>query len=176
MGALLSCQRGGASPEAEFAKVSLFFVHGNLQQCKEQSARDVERFRRSNPEWARKFQVLQAKAAAWIGSYRDVLKILDSGKPASDPETLISELSIRGVANAYIYNFAEAERLLGQAADLCKSKVAASCGEMLLSRGLLASQQKKYADATSCYESSLKFARLHQDTFLESWALLNLGD
>jgi len=176
VGALLSCQRGGASPEAEFAKVSLFFVHGNLQQCKEQSARDVERFRRSNPEWARKFQVLQAKAAAWIGSYRDVLKILDSGKPASDPETLISELSIRGVANAYIYNFAEAERLLGQAVDLCKSKVAASCGEMLLSRGLLASQQKKYADATSCYESSLKFARLHQDTFLESWALLNLGD
>src|SRR6478736_7019797 len=36
VGALLSCQRGGASPEAEFAKVSLFFVHGNLQQCKEQ--------------------------------------------------------------------------------------------------------------------------------------------
>ena len=176
MGALLSCQHSGASPEAEFAKINLSFLQGDLPQCQEQSARDVERFQRSNPGWARKFQVLQAKAAAWSGSYRDSLKILDSGMPASDPETLISELSLRGVANAYIYNFQEAERLLGQAAELCESNLMPSCGEMLLSRGLLASQQKKYADATSFYQQSLEFARAHRDAFLESTALLNLGD
>lgn len=126
--------------------------------------------------WARKFQVLEAKAAAWSGSYRDVLKILDSGTPASDPETLISELSLRGVANAYIYNFPEAERILGQAAELCESNLMPSCGEMLLSRGLLASQERKSTNAASFYRQSLEFARAHHDAFLEADALLNLGD
>jgi CHAT domain-containing protein/Tfp pilus assembly protein PilF len=176
VGALLSCQRSGASPQVEFAKVNLSFIHGNLQQSQESAARDAKRFERSNREWARKFQVLQAKAAAWSGSYREVLKILDSGPPASDPETLISELSLRGVANAYTYNFAQAEGFIAKAAELCQSKQLPSCGEMMLSRGLLASQQKQYADAISWYESSLEVARLHEDPFLESWALLNLGD
>jgi len=175
VGALLSCQRGAASPETEFAKLNLSFVRGNLQQTQEESRRDVERFQRSSPEWARKFQVLEGKAAAWRGSYPDVLKILESGKPSSDPETLVSELSLSGIANAYIYKFPEAERLLEQAAALCESKRAESCGEMLLSRGLLASQQKKNKEATSFYEQALDFARAHQNAFLESWALLNLG-
>jgi CHAT domain-containing protein len=173
---LLSCQPGSTSPEAEFAAVSLSFVQGNLHQSQAQAARDVERFRRSNPEWALKFQVLEARSALWRGLYPDVLSILQSNPPPStETETLILALSFRGVANAYTYNFQEAERLLGQASEFCDSHRAASCGELLQARGLMASQQKKSSEADSLYQEALEFARAHHDAFLESSALLNLG-
>ena len=175
-GVLLSCQRGSTSPEAEFAAVNRSFVQGNLQQSQTQAARDVERFRRSNPEWARKFQVLEARSALWRGLYPDVLSILESNlAPPTETETLILALSFRGVANAYTYNFQEAERLLGQASEFCGSHRAASCGELLQARGLMASQQKRSMEADNLYQEALEFARAHHDVFLESSALLNLG-
>ena len=173
---LLSCQRGVTSPETEFSAVTLSFVQGNLQQSQAQAARDVERFRLSHPEWARKFQVLEAKSALWRGLYPDVLSILGSNlSPSKEPETLILELSFRGIANAYTYNFQEAERLLGQASQLCDFHRGPGCGELLQARGLMASQQKKSKEADSLYEEALEFARAHHDVFLESSALLNLG-
>ena len=176
MAALLSCQQRSASPEGELANINLSFVHGYLQQSQQAAARNVQRFR-SEPEWSRKFQVLQAKAALWRGLYPDVLKILNSSEsPSLQPETRVAELSLRGVANAYIHNFPEAETLLAQAGNLCKDDTIASCGELIQSRGLLASQEKKSALATEYYRQALQFARSHHDNYLESSALLNLGD
>src|SRR5215467_13396296 len=95
-GALPSCQQGSASPEAQFSKANLSFVHGNLQQSQEEAASGVGRFGQSNPDWASRFRILEARAVLWRGMYPDALRILDSsGSPSKQSETLIAELSLR---------------------------------------------------------------------------------
>lgn len=173
--ALLSCTQN-TSAETEFARVNLSFIHGYLQQSQLDAAQDVERFRNSQPEWSRKFRVLEARIALWRGLYPDALKILESGgSPTNQADTHIAELSLRGVANAYIHNFSDAESLLGQAVNLCEIQTSPSCGELLQARGLLASQEKKSSLAASLYQEALRFAQAHHENFLESSALLNLG-
>ncbi len=108
--------------------------------------------------------------------YPDALRILDpNDSPSKQPQTLIAQLSLRGIANAHIHNFPEAEHLLSQGTELCAQQAGESCGELLQARGLLASQQGKSASAADLYQQALAFARSHQDSYLESSALLNLA-
>jgi CHAT domain-containing protein len=173
VGALLSCSRGRA-PDSELADANREFSQGDLERSQQDAQRGYQRFR-TQPEWAWKFRVLEARAALWRGMHPDVLRILDTPGPSDQPDILISQLSLRGVATAYIHNFPEAERLLNQATELCAQQAAAGCGELLQSRGLLASQQGKSSSAENFYQQALAFARSHQDSFLESSALLNLA-
>lgn len=108
--------------------------------------------------------------------YPDALRILGhDGSHSEQPETLIAQLSLRGIANAYAHNFPEAEHVLSQATELCAKQEGESCGELLQARGFLASQQGNSASAVDLYQQALAFARSHQDSYLESSALLNLA-
>lgn len=173
LGALLSCSRGRA-PDSEFADANREFIQGDLERSQQDAQRGSQLFRRQ-PEWAWKFRILEAKAALWRGMHADVLRTLATPVPSDQSDILISALSLRGVANAYIHNFPEAERLLSQATQLCTHQAGSSCGELLQARGLLASQEGKSAFAEDLYQQALTFARGHQDVFLESSALLNLA-
>ena len=173
LGALVSCSNGRA-PDFEFADANREFIHGNLEKSQQDAHRGYQRFR-ERPEWAWKFRVLEARAALWRGMHPDVLRILDTPAPSDQPNILISEISLLGIANAYIHNFPEAERLLLQATELCAQQFGASCGELLQARGLLASQQGNSSSAADLYQQALVSARSHGDLFLESSALLNLA-
>lgn len=173
MGALLSCSHSGAL-DADFADANREFIQGDLEKSQQDAKLGQQRFR-GQPERAWKFRILEGRAAAWRGMYPDVLKILETPGPSNQPDLLISYLSLRAVASAYTHNFPESERLLTQATELCTAQAAASCGELLQSRGLLASQQGRSDSAEDFYQQALAFAHLHQDSFLESSALLNLG-
>src|SRR5215467_736334 len=173
LGALVSCSNGRA-PDFEFADANREFIHGKLEKSQQDAHRGYQRFR-ERPEWAWKFRVLEARAALWRGMHPDVLRILDTPAPSDQPNILISEISLLGIANAYIHNFPEAERLLLQATELCAQQFGASCGELLQARGLLASQQGNSSSAADLYQQALVSARSHGDLFLESSALLNLA-
>jgi len=173
VGALLSCSRGRA-PDSDLAKANSEFLQGDLEKSQQDAQRGYQRYRRQ-PEWAWKFRVLEARAALWRGMHPDVLRILDTAVPSVQSEILISQLSLRGIANAYTHNFPEAERLLNEATQLCADQRSASCGELVQGRGLLASQQGESATAEDFYQQALAFGRSHQDSFLESSALLNLA-
>lgn len=111
----------------------------------------------------------------WRGLFQDTLTILSPPPPPAQPEIDIPVLALVAVANAHLRHFAEAEHALTEATRLCEGSSSSSCGDVLQARGLLASEQDQTVAATQLYLLAQSFARSHQDRFLESTALLNLG-
>jgi CHAT domain-containing protein len=158
-----------------FQRAEQAFLHGELQDSQSGCERAYEMFRKTDPSWAKKFKVLEAKAAMWRGLYKDVLKLLQEPAPSDPPEIAVPTLTLLGIAHLNSHNFSEAERLFAVADQLCTSTSHDECGYLLQAHGLLASQQNQSATAERFYESSLAFARSRGDRFLETNALLNLG-
>jgi|HubBroStandDraft_6_1064221.scaffolds.fasta_scaffold07929_4 CHAT domain-containing protein len=172
-----SCFSCGGSPEAIFDHANQAYQRGELKQSRQEAGRAYQRFRTSNPDWAWKFRILEAKAALSTDPPEDVLKLLKSEPPPfNQPDLAIPVLTQIGIANIYSRNFTDGERSLNQAQKLCDTYAAPSCGEVLQARALLASQQTDSASAEQLYQGSLSFARTHGDRFLEATSLLNLGN
>ena len=159
-----------------FDRANQAYQHGDLKQSRQEAGRAYARFRISKPEWAWRFRILEAKAALSTDPPEDVLKLLKSEPLPSQPYLAIPVLTQIGVANVYERNFAEGQRSLDEAQQLCDSYAAPSCGDVLQARALLASQRTDSASAEQLYQQSFLFARSRGDTFLEATSLLNLGD
>ena len=151
-------------------------MHGDLKKSQDEADREYQRLRITNPEWAWKFRILEAKAALWRGMYEDVLELLES-QPArpNRPDLTIPVLALEAIANARLHQFAEAEGRIKEADRLCRAWPDASCGEVIQARGLIANEQGQLVHARQWFELSLAFSRTHADRFLESTSLLNLG-
>ncbi len=171
----LAC-RHRDSPQVAFEKTYTIFLHGHLQQSQEQAAREYEIVRESSPEWAWKFRLLEAKSLLWRGNYTEMLALFNAPpERPDDKELLIELLALRGAAHARLHEFQEADENLGEAAQLCQATPASTCGDVLVSRGVLSTQQGQTASAKDFFEQSLQFARARNERFLEIGALLNLG-
>jgi CHAT domain-containing protein/tetratricopeptide (TPR) repeat protein len=171
----LACSRRD-SPQVAFDRVYKTFLHGDLKQSQAEADQECERFQDSNPEWAWKFRILEAKSLLWRGMFADVLTLLDS--PPNQPagkESLIEMLALEGAANARLHKFAEAEEKLGRAKEMCQVSSEVTCGDIIGAHGVLAVQHGQIETAKQFFEQSLQFSRAHNDHFLEATALLNLG-
>ena len=164
------------SPQVAFEHAYKTFLQGNLEQSQEDAGREYRRLRDSNPEWAWKFRILEAKSVLWRGMYPLVLAILDSpsARP-TDKNSLIEILALGGVADARLHRFPEAEEKLQQATQICQVSSEAACGDVIRARGVLAVQHGQIEAAKQFFAQSLEFARSHHDHLLEVTALLNLG-
>jgi CHAT domain-containing protein len=174
---VLPCGGCRTSPHLTYEHASGAFLHGELKRSQDEAERGYQRFRNSNPEWAWKFRILEARAALWRGLYEEVLKLL-STPPASpyQPDLAIPTLTLVSVADIYLHDFPKAESELEKATTLCEASTIASCGDVLQARGFLASEQGRSASAEQMYGLSLRFARAQGDRYLESTSLLNLGN
>jgi len=154
------------------------FVRGDLKQCQDEADRQYRLYQPSSPTWAGRFRALEAEAALWRGMYDEVLKLLaPPAESHSHPDTAILMLTLKGVADAHLNRFDQAEQSLQEAERLCSLALDASCGGVVSrARGVLALQRRRLPEARRYFEHSLSFARLHGDRFLEATALLNLGD
>ena len=172
---MLSCGRVGESPQLAFQHANQAFISGELQRSKDEAKKGFEEFGPSDSAWAWKFRILQAKAALWQGLFGEVLTLFKSKTQPSQPELAIPMLTVLGVANVHLQQFSAAEGALNEAVRICDSAAHPECGDVLQARGLLASEQGDSASAEKLFDLSLSFARLNNDSFLESNALLNLG-
>lgn len=171
----LACQRQ-VSPQSAFEHAELLFRHGDLEACQREARLRHDEFERSQPKWARKFRILEAKAALWRGQYEEARKLAQSASlPSDEPDLAVPILTIVGVADIRTRDFPGAERALNDASRLCDVHPGTGCGELLQAQGLLASERLDSISAEHYYQLSLSFARAHGDAFLESGALLNLG-
>ena len=176
LAALISCSRHAeVTPHVAYENANLLFIGGELEKTKTEARRRVDEFQYSNPDWAWKFRILEAKAALWQGLFRDVLSLLQQPSPIAKPDLAIPTLTLLGVAHAHLQQYPDAERSLRQATDLCAKYPDPACGDVLQARGLLASEQGNSTSAEELYRFTLSFARVHHDQFLESTASLNLG-
>ena len=152
------------------------FLHGHLEKSQRESDQGFRRFRDSNPDWASKFQLLEAEAMVWRGMYEEALRILSvQGLVEKGHEEDVQKLVLEGVAFARLHQFSTATQRLTEAERLCISSIYATCGGVPRARGALAMEQGQFAEAHRFYLESLQFARKYQDRWLEATALLNLG-
>lgn len=151
-------------------------MHGNLTQSQAESEREYQRLRASDPAWAWRFRILEAKAALWRGMYEEVLHLL-ALQPAPPHGTGLkaSILTLEAIANARLHRFPEAEARIEEAEQACTSGADPGCGEVLQARGLMFNEHGQLGQARKAFERSLSFARARTDRFLESTSLLNLG-
>ena len=159
-----------------FDRATRDFLRGDLEQSQNEASREYQQFASSNSQWVWKFLILDAKAKLAQGHFEDVVKLIGSRALPSDlPDVALSALTLAGIANVRLHNFPEAERLLNDADKYCNVNPSEGCGDLLQARGLLASEQNESSSAENLYERALVFARSHNDSYLESTALLNLG-
>ena len=166
----------GISAQAAYDRAHMLFLHGALKESQSESEQGYKRYLRSNPEWAAKFQLLQARAMVGRGMDDDALRVL-SVQPTvlNTREEIIEKFTLEGVAFAYLHQFALASQRLDEAQDLCAAAYSAACDGVPIRRGILANRRGQPAEAGQFFLEGLHLARAHHDPWQETTALLNLG-
>jgi CHAT domain-containing protein/Tfp pilus assembly protein PilF len=120
---------------------------------------------------------LKAEVLMRQGKYEDSLSLLDEEPPSSfaQSQTAVWRDLTRGSSLTYLERFPLAAQAFERAQVTINSRQPDLMGELLLRQGTLASMQWHMDDAVTTYRSSLKFAREHNDSFLEASALGSLG-
>jgi CHAT domain-containing protein len=162
--------------QAEYDHAQQLFVHGSLETSQQEAELGYLRFQHHQPDWASKFQLLEAEVLLRRGMNEEALRILKAWPSRStDTDDVIRERTLEGSALTHLQRFPEANERLSQAEDLCSSGTYDACGALLRARGALAMAHGQLATAQQLFEDSLSFARAHQDRLLESSAFLNMG-
>ena len=164
------------SAQAAYDHAVLIFQQGYLAKGQQEAGLGAWQFQVSAPDWAAKFQLLQAETMSRRGMYNDTLRLLAGFHcDSSQPEEAVRKLAIEADALTRQQQLSDASQRLTQAEKLCKSAAYASCGNVLRSRGHLAVRLGQLTAARQYYLESLLFARVHQDRWAEVGALNNLG-
>jgi CHAT domain-containing protein len=172
----MCCDRLG-SPQEDFDHAYKRLVRGELVQCRGEASRGFSRFRNSNPQWALRFRILEARAALEQGQFLEALQLVADPLPGSEePEFAVSIIAIAAVARIRMHSLPEGDQAFDRALDLCSASELPSCGDLFQAAGIVAGERSESSSAQKLYARSLLFARTHGDSFLESSSLLNLGN
>jgi len=164
------------SAQAAYDRAWKLFQHGRLADSQREAAQGYEEFQFSDPEWASKFQLLEAESMLFRGAYAEALRVLAGCHlPANDPEITIRKLSIEAVALTRQQQSPTADLRLTQAEGLCRAQDHPSCGEVLRARAILAGKRGQIALAHKYFVDCYSFAQAHHDRSLLASAALNLG-
>jgi CHAT domain-containing protein len=167
---------GPKIPEDVYAHASQLLAQGHLAESQKEGEEGYRRFLGSNPEWASKFELLEARVMIARGLNEEALRVL-SLQPSviNTTEGTIEKLKLEGTALTLMGQIPLANQRLKTADDLCVNATFAACGNSLAVRGIQAGKQGKVTEARQLLLQSLSIARTHQDRMLESFALGNLG-
>lgn len=152
------------------------FLRGYLDQSQQAAEQGYRASFESDPDWAAKFQLLEAQAMEWRGLHADARRLLAAPVTGSvAPQAQIQRMSVEAAALIRLHDFADAEHLLSSADNLCNRNAQSACGDVLRAHGLLALEQGRFADANSFFLASLQAARASADRSLEAASLVNIG-
>jgi CHAT domain-containing protein len=166
----------GATAEAQFNNAQLLLVRGQLEKCQWQAEQGYLQNRTRRPEWAAKFQLLEAQVLERRGMPDEALNLLhEFHSPTDDQQDEIRKLVLESVALTRQQQLSSADQKLSQAEHLCKGLINVACGEMMRSRGDLAATLDKLPDARIAYLGALDIARALHDRYLEATVTLDLG-
>jgi CHAT domain-containing protein len=162
--------------QAEYNYVRRSFLRGQLQDSQHQAEEDYLGFRSRNPEWASKFQLLEAEIMVRRGLYDDAIALLSSfHASANDQEDTIQQLTLESLALEHQQQVPQAKQKIVEAEALCRDAGYSACGNVLRARGVLAVSEGNLVEARQLLLETLAFAQAHQDRFLEASAALDLG-
>jgi CHAT domain-containing protein len=162
--------------QAVYDRVQRSFQQGQLEDSQQEADRWYRGFRARDPEWASKFQLLEAQVMARRGLYDDALQLLADFHPGhNNPDETIEQLAVEAFALTRQQQESQAQQIISRAEQLCRRKVYPACGDVLTSHGILADSQGNLALARELFLETLSFAQAHRNKFLEATAALDLG-
>ncbi len=88
----------GNSAQANYDHARSLFERGFLAMSQEESASKFQLYRDSNPNWASRFQLLEANSMLLRGMYEDALRVLSSYSDSNASNDAVEELAIEAVA------------------------------------------------------------------------------
>src|SRR5215471_1791973 len=160
--------------EATYQHARQTFIHGDLKTSQAEAQAGYRRFA-SNPQWAWKFQTLEAQSLLWQGNYPEVVKLLESSlNESTPPEAVVVILTLRGIAHGRQHELTAARSELEEAKNRCV-QIGSGCGEVYQGLGLFALGQNQFSEAGASFEQALFIAKQTADRFLESNSLLNIA-
>jgi len=166
---------------AEYRHAERIFIAGYLESAQLEAERDYWRAVTTSPGWARKFQILRAKAMEWAGSDEESFKLLEASPPSDAESPLdridddIEQTALEAIALTHLGHFQEADNKLRNADLLCSENASLVCGGVISAHGLLYLSRGRLEQARETYLKTLKFARFQNDKLLEATAMMNLG-
>src|ERR1035437_962925 len=133
-----SCGRQSL-PQSDFDHAYKNLVRGQLAQCRYEASRGYSKFLGSNPQWALRFKILEARALLEQGQFDKALRIVERQPPISDtPDLVVSATVGAAVAKIHMRRLPEAEQILNQALQQFTVSEVASCGDLFQALGILA--------------------------------------
>ena len=150
---------------------------GDLNQAFEKVNAVLQKPTRLDAYWYWKLTALKAEILLRQRRTAESLALLKPDLPPSLAGTdvdLWRKMTL-GMGNAYDLNFGDAERFLGEADVLARTKHADLLGEVLLRKGTLAWLQHDFPTAASRYHAALRSARDTKNPVLEAASLGSLG-
>lgn len=164
------------STQSEYDYARQLFLKGDLETCQQEAEQGFERSQGSNPELASEFLLLKAQSQLQRGMSADAVSTLRNRNfEADSPDTLVRSLVIESISLLRQQQSAPAAQTLARAAELCKTKGYASCGEVLQARGIFAVSDGRFSQARALFWTTHLFGETHHDGYLDASALLNLG-
>jgi CHAT domain-containing protein/Tfp pilus assembly protein PilF len=165
-----------ADAQSQYNTAWQSFLRGQLEVCQQEADLGYRLYQGRDPQWSSKFQLLDAEAMVWRGTYGDALHLLEPGSfKAENAADRVEELALQGVSLARLHQFPLADSKLAQAERICALTSYATCGGTIRARGLMALEQGQLSTARHYLLESLNFARSHDNRWLEANALVNLG-
>ncbi len=164
------------SAQAMYDHSRQLFLRGELANSQQEATQGYRRFNGSNPEWASKFQLLEAEAMVWRGMNEDALRVLSQQQSTqSDPEARVQRLALEAANLARLQQFSQVDQKLTEAERVCNGTAYAACGALPRVRGIMEMVRGRPIEAQRYFLECLSFARTHQDRWLQTTALVNLG-
>jgi len=149
------------------------FQSGNLALSQKEA--ESQFYQSSDPEWAAKFQLIEAESMLSRGMYEDSLRVLSTYRSSGNSDGTVKKLSIEAVALAHQQKIPAADQSIAMAESICRGVDLPSCGDALVSRGILTARQGRLDDARAFLLQARSFARSHGNRWLEVITSVNLG-
>ena len=164
------------SAEAELARASLLFQHGELERCQTLSALDAPKFRSSWPDMADRLDLLAAISAAWRGNTKEALEALSSiDSNRASPVVYVKKLALLGPILVDMQRPDEGQHMLALAETYCRQHENAGCIWVAGTKFTVAMRENHFPEAYQDAQQVLSQSRKFEDRFAEASSLLKLG-
>jgi len=142
---------------------------------------DVDRALREHApqseKWAWRFRLLKAQILVSQSAYKETLVLLNENLPVelASTEIAVQRKILQGIAHRYGQQFADADKDLEDAQIISNALPLEFLCRVLIARGDLEVDERKYVDAEASYQKALSIAKQEKLSILEANILGNLG-
>jgi CHAT domain-containing protein/tetratricopeptide (TPR) repeat protein len=172
----VGCQRKAqATSDQIYDQIEREFVSGELSKARTHSEETYRRMEVNQPDLAVPFRVELAKILIYQGKDSDALPLLESPIRAhSNIEFEVRRKVFLSILQARLGHLNQAEQIVLDAQGECMPNTSL-CAEVSGAKGTIDIEKGDLDDAQRQFQASLSSARLSNERFLQTQALLNLG-